>query len=87
MSNNLPGYHIRTIPRGELGELSKVEEELREALDADEQGSSVMVLVELSDLMGAVQSYLERHHPSMTLADLQTFSAITRRAFVNGHRT
>jgi hypothetical protein len=86
MSNN-PGYHLADIPRGELGELSKVHEELLEALDAEAQGASVMVLVELSDLMGAVRAYLGKHHPSVTLGDLVKFSAITQRAFENGHRT
>lgn len=29
------GYHIKEIPRGEYGELSKVNEELLEAMDAE----------------------------------------------------
>ena len=82
----LPGYHLARIEKGELGELSKIREELEEALDADVQDASVMVLVELSDMMGAVQAYLEKHHPSISVDDLVKFSRITKRAFVNGRR-
>lgn len=81
-----PGYHLAQIAKGELGELSKVREELDEAFDAQEQQASVMVLVELSDMLGAVQAYLEKHHPSITLDDLLRFSKITQRAFQNGRR-
>lgn len=81
-----PGYHIRSIPRGELGELSKISEELEEAIDAQEQGAKVMVLVELSDMVGAIQAYLEKHHPGTGLEDLQAMARITRRAFESGRR-
>jgi hypothetical protein len=82
-----PGYHLRAIARGTLGELSKIQEELEEAQDAFAQGSKVMALVELADLVGALEAVLGKHFPGMTLADLQAFAAITRRAFENGHRT
>ncbi len=82
-----PGYHLADIPRGELGEVSKIKEELAELDDALAQDCKVMALVELSDLIGAIEHYLVKHHPGVTLADLQRFSAITRRAFENGRRT
>lgn len=82
-----PGYHLVSIPRGELGEISKIREELDELDDAWCQGSKVMALVELSDLMGAMDAFLVRHFPGMTLDDLRCFSAITQRAFRNGTRT
>ena len=85
-----PGYHLKPIEKGELGELSKIREELDEAVDAvdaHEQGVSVMVLVELSDLVGAVEAYLIKHHPGTTLEDLQKMAAVTRRAFQSGRRT
>lgn len=81
-----PGYHLRHIPKGELGELSKVYEEILEALDADAQGASVMTLVELSDLLGALKAFLAKHHPSIGLSDLDAFSSITERAFTSGRR-
>lgn len=82
-----PGYHLVAIARGELGEISKIREELDELADAMAQGSRVMALVELSDLMGAVQAFMERHLPGTSMQDLQTFSDITKRAFKNGRRT
>lgn len=81
-----PGYHLREIPRGEVGELSKILEEALEALDAEAQGSTIMTLVELSDLYGAMQAYLAKHHPTMTMDDLACFSTITQRAFTSGNR-
>ena len=81
-----PGYHQRAIPRGEVGELSKVLEEALEALEAEAQGAAVMVLVELSDLVGAIKAYLARHHSTLTLEDLERFAAITARAFESGNR-
>jgi hypothetical protein len=81
------GYHLAQIPRGEFGEASKIVEEALELQDADCQGVRVMALVELADLVGAIDGYLEKHHPGYTLADLQKMTAVTKRAFVNGHRT
>ena len=82
-----PGYHLVAITRGELGELSKIREELDELEDAMVQGSRIMAQVELADLMGAVQAFVDRHLPGTTIQDLLTFSAITKRAFENGRRT
>lgn len=81
-----PGYHLVDIPRGDLGELSKLREELAELQDAMDQGSKVMMAVEAADLVGALKLFLERHLPGTTLADLETFSEITKRAFINGRR-
>jgi hypothetical protein len=85
-SNQPPGYHVRSIAKGVLGEASKVMEEAEEFADAVSQGVSVMALVELSDLYGAVESYLATQHPSITMADLAAMSATTKRAFTHGHR-
>jgi hypothetical protein len=46
-----------------------------------------MALLELSDLVGAIQAYLEKNHPDFLLKDLEIMSSITRRVFKNGHRT
>lgn len=82
----MSGYHINEITKGVVGELSKIYEEVEEVKDADEQGASVMVLLELSDLIGSVQLYLEKHHPSVCLEDLIKMSDITQRAFKSGGR-
>lgn len=81
-----PGYHIKKIERGVNGEISKIEEELNELKDAQSQGVKIMELVELSDLIGAVELYLEKHHPNTTLNDLIEMKNVTRRAFENGRR-
>lgn len=83
----LPGYHLSEIPRGEFGEPSKIIEEAMELADAHSQGARIMALVELSDLVGAVEGYLRRHHPSYSIPDLLAMAAITSRVFENGHRT
>lgn len=81
-----PGYHLAKIAKGELGELSKVKEEIEEALDAQDQKAEVMVLVELSDAIGAIEAYLARHHPTISIEDLLRMAAITKRAFDHGRR-
>lgn len=86
MSKAKPGYHIATIEKGKLGEVSKIREECEEAVDAEAQGCAIMLLVELSDLYGAMRAYLETHHPSVTMADLENMNEITKRAFRNGRR-
>jgi hypothetical protein len=80
------GYHLRTITCGEFGELSKVQEELEEAMDAEEQGVDIMVLLELSDLLGAIDGYLAKHYPDTNMEDLKRMSDVTQRAFRSGAR-
>lgn len=80
------GYHVAAITPGKFGEVSKIEEELAEFKDALMQGCSVMALLELADLIGAIEGWLDRHHPSIELGDLLTMRAITKRAFRSGHR-
>jgi hypothetical protein len=66
------GFHNRKIQKGVYGELSKVREELEEAEDALEQGQDLMLLIELSDMIGAIQGVAERY--GMTLAQLVAFA-------------
>lgn len=78
------GYHVTEIPKGVLGELSKIQEELLELKDAEMQECKVMQMVELSDLYGAVEAYASKL--GVTMNDLKSFSDITKRAFRNGRR-
>lgn len=80
------GYHITPITKGKVGELSKVLEEVNEALDAEQQNCDVMVLLELSDVIGAIESYLELHHPTITIQSLITMKNITKKVFKEGTR-
>jgi hypothetical protein len=81
------GYHLKPIPKGVVGEVSKIEEEFLEFKDALKQGNDVMALIELSDQLGAIRCWLERNHPSITVEKLITMNDATTRAFVNGHRS
>ncbi len=81
-----PGYHVGLIHPGTFGKPSKIMEEANEFQDAINQGCHVMALVELSDLVGAIEGYLAKKHPSIKLDDLIVMSRITQRAFTNGHR-
>lgn len=83
----MAGYHLTEPTRGEFGELSKVLEEVEELMDADSQNAKLMVLQELSDMIGAIEGYLKKHHPSITLQDLIIMKDITARAFESGART
>ena len=80
------GYHKKYIPQGVFGESSKIEEECSEFLDAVEQNNKVMCIVELSDLIGAIEGYLENYHPSICLSDLIIMSNATKGAFNDGTR-
>lgn len=80
------GYHIDNIMPGIYGEINKIEEEVNELKDARSQGCKIMELVELSDIIGAIEGYLEKAHPAITIYDLITMSKITRRAFLSGER-
>lgn len=81
------GYHLVEIPKGTVGESDKILEEILELQDAERQSCRIMALVELSDVVGAIEHYLGRHHPDTRLEDLIIMSRITRRAFQNGRRT
>lgn len=80
------GYSLKNIPRGKFGEISKISEEVKELKDAITQDATIMALVELSDLYGAIEGYIKKHFPHVTMEDLKKMSAITGRAFENGHR-
>jgi hypothetical protein len=82
-----PGYHITEIPKGPVGTLNKVLEEVCEAIDSQEQGAKVMVYLELSDAIGAIQEYLLEQQTDLTIYDLIAMSDVTRRAFKNGTRS
>lgn len=77
-------YHLRPIPRGDFGEASKIIEEAVEFEDAILQDCKVMALMELSDLVGAIRGYLDKHHPGTTIGDLRIMAAITARVHTSG---
>lgn len=80
------GYHVRNIKKGKIGEISKIQEELDELKDAIEQKNKIMALVELSDLYGAIELYLDKNFKDTSMKDLKVMSEVTQRAFRNGFR-
>lgn len=81
------GYHINRIEKGVFGKTSKIREEVEELEDAEHQGNKVMMLVELSDIIGAIEGYLKKEYgDTITLSDLQTMARATQRAFESGAR-
>lgn len=81
------GYHVVEIQKGILGEISKIQEELDELSDAMNQDCKVMALIELADMLGAMDAFLKTHFSGFNINDLIKMSNITKRAFENGLRT
>lgn len=79
------GYHIADIKKGELGKFSKIREEYEEFCDANEQKNRVMELIELSDLIGAIESYTTKNY-NVSLEDLIKMTRATQSAFLDGIR-
>jgi surface antigen len=78
------GYHTRPIPKGVLGEVSKIQEELDELLDAEAQQNKILAMVELSDLYGALEAVATRY--ALSMDDLRAMAHATARAFQDGSR-
>jgi hypothetical protein len=82
-----PGYHLVQIPKGEYGSVAKIEEELLELKDALAQGNKIMALIELSDMLGAIEGYIKKEYDDkITFDDLKKMADTTCRAFRSGCR-
>lgn len=79
------GYHTRKIGRGVFGEASKIREEFEEFEDAHFQGNTVMKLIELADMIGAIEAYTVKHH-NISLDELIIMKNATKSAFEEGER-
>jgi len=66
-------FHTKPIEKGEYGELSKIQEELDEAFDAQEQKDDLMLLIELADIIGAVEGVAKGKY-GFTIEQLLTFA-------------
>ena len=78
------GYHKREIPKGKLGEFSKITEEYMELLDAHEQDVCILELCELADLVGAIDAYVGKFN--MSIGSLIKMKNLTESAFIDGTR-
>lgn len=79
------GYHKKEIKKGTLGEFSKIIEEFEELSDAFEQNDKILQLCELSDIIGAIESYAISKF-NISLDDLIEFSNKTKLSFKEGKR-
>lgn len=79
------GYHSRKIQKGEYGHASKIQEEFEEFMDAHDHSNPVMELVELTDLIGAIEAYALNHY-DIELNDLIRMTRATQSAFKDGTR-
>lgn len=83
----MAGYHLTEIERGKYGDFSKIKEEFQELNDAHEQSNRLMELIELSDLICAIDGYLNKHFKgAITIQDLIVQSNATKRSFSSGER-
>lgn len=81
------GYHKREIQKHKFGTAAKVMEEAEEFIDSVDQGVRLMALQELSDIIGAIDGFLQVNYDgSVTLEDLIDMANVTKRAFVSGRR-
>jgi hypothetical protein len=78
------GYHKQDIPKGELGQFSKIKEEFLEFEDAVNQGDLILQFCELSDMIGAIEAYISPR--GLDMNDLKKFSDKTIEAFKEGKR-
>lgn len=80
------GYHVTNIKKGVLGSSSKIQEELDELIDAENQKNKILALNELSDIIGAIDAYLSQNFSEISLNDLIKMSNSTKSAFSSGDR-
>lgn len=78
------GYHKSQIAKGQLGKSSKIQEELEELIDAEQQGCVILAHVELSDLYGALKHCAESY--GLKMSDLEQMNELTEKSFKSGHR-
>jgi hypothetical protein len=78
------GYHLSKIPRGVLGEFSKIEEEFEELKDSIKQKNKVLSICELADLLGSIELFAQNY--SLTLGDIIKMKDLTEKAFLCGER-
>lgn len=74
MSKHLPGYHLIHIEKGCNGEPSKIIEEIIELIDAESQNAKIMALIEISDLIGSIELYIDKYEIQYAL-DKEFFNA------------
>ena len=77
-------YHKTAIPKGKLGEFSKIEEEYLELKDAFQQEHPILIQCELADLIGAIEAYGLKWN--LSLDDIIQMKDSNKQAFEDGTR-
>lgn len=81
------GYHIAKITKAPYGTIEKIFEECEELADANNQDKTILILCELSDIIGAIEGYLEKQFENhIILDDLIEMAHLTKSAFQDGTR-
>jgi hypothetical protein len=70
--------------RGVYGQFSKLEEEFAEMKEAYENSDSIALLTESSDFIGALEEFIEKQFPPLTLNDLILHSNNKKKAYAEG---
>lgn len=83
---NKIGYHNNIIPKNQIGTFEKITEEFEELIDAHLSNNKIMELIEISDLIGSIELYLNQHFKYITIDDIIKMKDVTKRAFINGKR-
>ncbi len=78
------GYHTAKIKKGVIGDSSKIQEELDELRDAEDQDVKILIHCELADLYGALEECARKYDLSMN--DLSRMALLTKIAFRDGYR-
>ena len=78
------GYHKKKIHKGIIGKFSKIKEEFEELTDAVDQNNNVLIICELTDMIGAIEEYIKKYN--LSINDLKDFSDLTKSAFKEGKR-
>jgi phosphoribosyl-ATP pyrophosphohydrolase len=86
IANKTNVYHKNIIQKGEYGHFSKIIEEFQELIDANKQKDKILEIIELSDLIGSIEGYIEKKYNNLTLEDLIKFSYKTKESFKTGKR-
>lgn len=81
----MTGYHKTKIVKGVVGDSSKIHEEYEEWLDALAQNVKIMELVELSDLVGAIDLYVKKKF-NLNIEDVLAMTKLTQSVFESGYR-
>lgn len=78
-------YHKKNIEKGVYGDFSKITEEYEELKDAIDQDCKILILNEISDLLGSIKGFVEKN-TNYNLTDFIQMMELTESSFKEGKR-